>query len=670
MTNDRRNWETQSRRRLMAALGEVRTAIARVAGADLADCPPRESVLAYATPPVRRLIVPVSLAESDDSGSEPAALDRLCSVFGLSAFERAVLLLCAGVELCPDFPALCSAANGDQRMAHATLSLALAAFAEPEWSALTPSSTLRRWRLIEVGGGERLMSNPLRIDERVLHFLSGVSYLDERLQGLVEPCPAPGELPESQRVAVVRVAEAWSGNTQLGGVQVIQLCGNDAAGKRAVAAVACAAMGMQLRAVRTADLPSGSSERDVLARLWEREALLSDCALLLDEEDGAASESGRGIVSFIESAQAFLFVASREPLRSRRRAIVRLEVNRPSAGEQKAIWRRALGEAADQLNGNLDLVSTQFNLSLHSINAASEEALRQWRHGPDREFGRVLWEACRRQSRPKLDDLAQRIHPAATWDDLIVPEAQLQVLRGIAAHVRWRALVYDGWGFAAKGARGLGICALFSGASGTGKTMAAEVLANELRLDLYRIDLSAMVSKYIGETEKNLRRVFDAAEEGGAILLFDEADALFGKRSEVKDSHDRYANIEVSYLLQRIEAYRGLAVLTSNLKNSLDQAFIRRIRFIVHFPFPDTAQRIEIWRRIFPSGAPMEQLSLEKLARLNLTGGSIRNLALNAAFLAADAGEPVGMKHLLAAAQCEYTKLEKPLSEAEVGGWV
>ncbi|MFO0729698.1 MAG: ATP-binding protein [Nitrospiraceae bacterium] len=251
-----------------------------------------------------------------------------------------------------------------------------------------------------------------------------------------------------------------------------------------------------------------------------------------------------------------------------------------------------------------------------------------------------------------------------------MPEAQLQVLRGIAAHVRWRALVYDGWGFAAKGARGLGICALFSGASGTGKTMAAEVLANELRLDLYRIDLSAMVSKYIGETEKNLRRVFDAAEEGGAILLFDEADALFGKRSEVKDSHDRYANIEVSYLLQRIEAYRGLAVLTSNLKNSLDQAFIRRIRFIVHFPFPDTAQRIEIWRRIFPSGAPMEQLSLEKLARLNLTGGSIRNLALNAAFLAADAGEPVGMKHLLAAAQCEYTKLEKPLSEAEVGGWV
>ena len=184
------------------------------------------------------------------------------------------------------------------------------------------------------------------------------------------------------------------------------------------------------------------------------------------------------------------------------------------------------------------------------------------------------------------------------------------------------------------------------------------MLANELRLDLYRIDLSAVVSKYIGETEKNLRRVFDAAEEGGAILLFDEADALFGKRSEVKDSHDRYANIEVSYLLQRMEAYRGLAILTTNLKNALDPAFMRRIRFILQFPFPDAAQRAEIWRRIFPPETPTENLDAAKLARLNVAGGNIRNIALNAAFLAADAGKPVRMSDLLRAAQGEYTKLE------------
>jgi SpoVK/Ycf46/Vps4 family AAA+-type ATPase len=199
--------------------------------------------------------------------------------------------------------------------------------------------------------------------------------------------------------------------------------------------------------------------------------------------------------------------------------------------------------------------------------------------------------------------------------------------------------------------------------------MAAEVLANELDLDLYRIDLSSVVSKYIGETEKNLRRVFGAAEEGGVILLFDEADALFGKRTEVKDSHDRYANIEVSYLLQRMESYRGLAILTTNQKGALDPAFLRRLRFVVQFPFPDAGQRAEIWRRIFPEETPIDDLAPETLGRLNVAGGNIRSIALNAAFLAADAGEPVRMAHLLRAARSEYVKLEKPLSEAEIGGW-
>jgi SpoVK/Ycf46/Vps4 family AAA+-type ATPase len=251
----------------------------------------------------------------------------------------------------------------------------------------------------------------------------------------------------------------------------------------------------------------------------------------------------------------------------------------------------------------------------------------------------------------------------------VLPEAQRQILREIATHVRQRTKVYETWGFVTKGERGLGISALFVGSSGTGKTMAAEVLAGELRLDLYRIDLSSVVSKYIGETEKNLRRVFDAAEEGGAILLFDEADALFGKRSEVKDSHDRYANIEVSYLLQRMEAYRGLAILTTNMKESLDTAFLRRLRFVVQFPFPDAAHRAEIWRRIFPKSTPTENLDSIKLSRLNVAGGNIRNVALNAAFLAAEADEPVRMTHLLRAARSEYAKLEKPLTESEIGGW-
>jgi len=238
--------------------------------------------------------------------------------------------------------------------------------------------------------------------------------------------------------------------------------------------------------------------------------------------------------------------------------------------------------------------------------------------------------------------------------------------------VRHRMKVYETWGFGSRGGRGLGISALFTGESGTGKTMAAEVLASDLALDLYRIDLSAVVSKYIGETEKNLRQVFDAAEEGGVLLLFDEADALFGKRSDVKDSHDRYANIEVSYLLQRMEAFRGLAILTTNLKTSMDRAFQRRLRFTVNFPFPDAGRREAIWSRMFPAQTPTRRIDPKRLAQLNVAGGNIRNIALNAAFLAAEEGDgaPVEMAHLVRAARLEAEKIERPLSEAEIRGWV
>jgi SpoVK/Ycf46/Vps4 family AAA+-type ATPase len=260
--------------------------------------------------------------------------------------------------------------------------------------------------------------------------------------------------------------------------------------------------------------------------------------------------------------------------------------------------------------------------------------------------------------------------PKAGWDDIVLPGAQRRTLSQISVHVRLRNRVHEDWGFAGKSGRGLGLATLFWGDSGTGKTLAAEVLARELDLPLYRIDLSAVVSKYIGETEKNLARVFDAAEEDGAILLFDEADALFGKRSEVKDSHDRYANIEVSYLLQRMEAYRGLAILTTNHKAALDPAFQRRLRFIVHFPFPDAKHRESIWRATVPAATPVEGVDFAKLARLAVAGGTIRNIALNAAFLAAEAGTPVTMAHLKRAAHMDAAKRETSLTDAETRGWV
>jgi SpoVK/Ycf46/Vps4 family AAA+-type ATPase len=317
----------------------------------------------------------------------------------------------------------------------------------------------------------------------------------------------------------------------------------------------------------------------------------------------------------------------------------------------------------------MEAVAAQFSLGLPAIRSAAALAIAGCAVDPAAGIARTTWNICHTLSRTRLESLAHRIEPGAGWDELVLPALQAQAVRRVAVHVRHRATVYDSWGFAARSPRGLGISALFAGLSGTGKTLAAEVLAGELRLDLYRIDLASVVSKYIGETEKNLSRVFDAAESSGAILLFDEADALFGKRSEVKDSPDRYANIEVSYLLQRMEAYRGLAILTTNLKSALDPAFLRRIRFVVQFPFPDPAQRAEIWRRIFPASTPTEGLDVWKLAKLNVPGGNIRNIAVSAAFLAAQAGEPVRMRHICEAAKDEYLKLERPLTNAEIGGW-
>ena len=602
----------------------------------------------------------------------PTAVERLVATFGLSPFERDVLVLCAGMELDAAFPALCASAQGDPARTYPTFSLALAALADPHWSALAPDAPLRYWRLIEIAPGTGpLTQSPLRIDERALHFLAGVQHLDERLAGIVVPLTPAGELVPTHRALVDRVVAAWSGEAGRP-FSVVTLTGPDAAGKRAIAAAAGAALGLQVFAADGAAIPSAPAELDALARLWDRESALAATALLVECErtDDAVQSQEAAIDRLLERARGPIFIARRESRVLPHRSTLALEVRKPTFDEQRRLWQTALGPAAARLNGQVDVLVAQFNLGVAAIQSAGVEAAASGIFEDGTRAGDALWDACRAHARPRLDDLAQRIEPAAGWDDLVLPVPQRRTLQEIVAHVRWRATVYETWGFGRTGSRGLGISALFAGPSGTGKTMASEVLANELRLDLYRIDLSQVVSKYIGETEKNLRRVFDTAEEGGAVLLFDEADALFGKRSEVKDSHDRYANIEVSYLLQRMEAYRGLAILTTNLKSALDTAFLRRIRFMVPFPFPDSEQRAAIWRRVFPAATPTEDLDPDKLARLNVSGGNIRNIALGAAFLAADAGEPVRMTHLLRAAQTEYAKLEKPLTDAETEGWI
>ena len=596
--------------------------------------------------------------------AEPPVLEALVAAFELSTFERDVLLLCAGVELEARFASLCASAPGDERVRRASFSLALSCLAEPHWSAIAPAAPLRHYRLVELAEGESVATSPLRIDERVLHHLTGLDYLDDRLQGLLVPVSLPGRLPASHEAVAADLAAVYA-HAPPGAPPLVALGGPDRESRRAVGASACARLGCAVFAVRAADVPVSASERADLGRLWARESVLGSSGLLLEiDDDMDADVRGRAAL-LADSLGGILVVSAREPLADLRRTAVRLEVPRVPPAEQRLIWTEGLGEHAGALNGAVDALVAHFDLGPHAIGAACAQAL-----SGEHELAGALWESCIRHSRPRLDDLAQRIEALAGWDDLVLPEAELAILREIVMHVRGRARVYEEWGFARKSARGLGIGALFEGASGTGKTMAAEVLARDLQLDLYRIDLSQVVSKYIGETEKNLRRVFDAAETGGAILLFDEADALFGKRSEVKDSHDRYANIEVSYLLQRMEAYRGLAILTTNQRDALDDAFLRRIRFVVRFPFPDRAERAEIWRRIFPTQAPVSALDDEALADLSLAGGNIRNVALLAAFLAADAGEPIGMRHVALGAARECAKLERPLTEPGVRKWL
>ena len=604
-----------------------------------------------------------------------APLERLAETFSLSGFERDLLLLCAGMELDAGFARACrEAARGEP-----SFGFALATLPGAHWSALTPTGPLRYWRLLEVRDSVSLTASPLRIDERVLHTLAGTPHLDQRLHGILRPHRPPAALPDSHRQIADRIAALWAGAAAQGdALPAVQLLGEDDAGGADIAASACAVHGASLCVMQACDLPQSSGERAAFDRLWAREALLGDCALLIATGAADGQETLRAAAAFAARSRSGVFVTCRDKLNAPA-PIAQFALGKPSRAEQAALWLSALSrhthEAAETLARN-DVVASRvaaivchFDFAPAAIAAVSDLVFAAAAAHDAETVAASLWDGCRAQARGRLDGFAQRITTAAGWDELVLPEEQRQALNEIAVTMRQRTTVYDRWGFAGKGQRGLGVSALFAGASGTGKTLAAEIVAHELGLDLYRIDLSRVVSKYIGETEKNLERVFTEAESASAVLLFDEADALFGKRSEVRDSHDRYANMEVSYLLQRMESYGGLAILTTNLPQALDPAFRRRIRFVVQFPFPDACERMAIWARAFPEQTPTEGLDTALLARLNVGGGNIRNIALGAAFLAAEEGHAVTMPHLLRSARAECAKLGRRLTDAEVAGW-
>jgi len=599
------------------------------------------------------------LAESMDS---PPALDALAAALEMSAFERDVLLLSAAPEFDGSIGLLYREAylklglnpNHDAP----SFALAMALFDQAAWDSLSPLRPLRYWHLLEIDqrGPQPLLLSALRVDERIVDFLRGLNRFDERLEQYVHPVSTVDDdgLSESQEKTAGLIARQFDPGRRQESTRVLQLLGPHHGTKLLVACNAARALNRQLCTMHPEALPAQVAEIELLCRLWQRENRLLSLMVLIEHSSGNSAERRDAAAQhFIARAGGCILMDVREGAAASRE-VRSFEIEKPTRAEQLAAWLKALGKAEEDLARSL---ASQFTLDLPDIRAVAGE------FKDSKGKREELWDACRAQVRPQMEMLALPIKPRARWDQLVVPEQERLLLTQIAAQVRARSRVYEDWGFSSRMNRGLGITALFVGESGTGKTMAAEVIANELRLFLYRIDLSSIVSKYIGETEKNLSRLFDAAEDGGAILFFDEADALFGKRSEVKDSHDRYANIETNYLLQRMEAYSGLAILATNMRSAMDTAFTRRLRFIVNFPFPGVSDRERMWAAMFPEETPTHALDFRKLARFNLTGGSISNAAVNAAFLAANAGEPICMNSILAAIRQEMIKLDRPINE-------
>lgn len=630
----------------------------------------------------------------------PPALVILSERLGLSSFERDVLLLCAALELDTRVAALCARAHDDAQKTNPTFALAMAMFDDPAWDALSSQRPLRYLHLIEINqpAAQPLTASALRADERVLNFIKGLNEFDDRLAPLLTEIDITDmDLPPSQQTiaeAILREIQYSAASISARRLPLIELTGIDSLSKQFVAAKVAGALGLQLYRLPAEVLPANAAELETLARLWQRELLLKPVALYLDARElNAETNSIASLQRFSAQCTGLTFLDTRSVLSGADEKVVIFDVASPMPAEQNQAWlaelSRALNDTADTKNveseseieetnnisdalnetGKIDffaaMLAGQFNLSLPVIHRVGREAATL--SSNETQLREAVWERCLSITRPRLDRLAQRIEPKATLGDIVLPDEASALLKQIVEQVRRRATVYDDWGFRHRMNRGLGISVLFAGESGTGKTMAAEVIANELRLNLYRIDLSAVVSKYIGETEKNLRQVFDAAEEGGAILFFDEADALFGNRTKAETGNDRFANIEIGYLLQRLESYGGLAILTTNMKKALDSAFMRRFRFVVNFSFPGIAERARIWRNVFPPDTPTDELDYQRLAEsFDLSGGSINNIALNAAFLAASQKPPrVTMQLVFEAVKTELHKLNRQVSETK-----
>jgi ATP-dependent 26S proteasome regulatory subunit len=643
------------------------------------------------------------------SGASPR-LARLGRTFGLSGFDQDLILIALAPELDLRYERLYGYLQDDVTRRRPTVDLALNLLcpsAEAKLSRrahLAPDAPLIRHGLLELVPDPSQVRPPilahyLKLDDQVVRFLLGLAGPDPRLAAFCRPA-APTVASDRlqlgddvERGLAELVGQAWQAGRSLR----LYLHGPPGAGKRRAAEALAAHVRAPILALDLGRARSAEAGFEQLLGIALRAVRLEGAILFLEGVDAlGGDERGRErtacLLEAIASHDGVIILAGSGPWEPANPDVGRgpggwipVPFPIPDFARRRACWQARLAADGVKLEaGDLDALAGRFRLTPGQIADAVTTAgeLARWRaaarprrpqsaRSGDRPGPADLFAAARSQSAHGLATLARKVTPRYGWSDIVLPADRRRQLREIVNHVKYRALVYDAWGFDRKLSLGKGLNALFAGPSGTGKTMAAEIIAGELDLDLYKIDLSTVVSKYIGETEKNLARIFAEAETSNAILFFDEADALFGRRSEVRDSHDRYANIEISYLLQKMEEYDGIVILATNLRKNMDDAFVRRMHVTVEFPFPDEQDRLRIWETIWPAETPRDpDLDLELMARcFEIAGGNIRNVALAAAFLAAADGQVVTMAHLLRATRREYQKMGKIVLAGELGGY-
>jgi AAA+ superfamily predicted ATPase len=627
------------------------------------------------------------------------SLPRLAHLFGLTPFEEQIALICLAPELDGRYEKLYAYLQDDvtRRKPGVELILRLLCATPQERlgarACFSPQAPLLRAQILRFPDGDEhsLPARPLRLDEQVVNYLLGAGGVSQELAACCRLLAAHDDLqslrwPDSLKTRLVEVTRNHLQVQHPATRRLIHhFYGPQGTGKKTLAGAICREIGASLLVVDLREVALRAPRFEETLRRILREGLLQPAAIYLEHFDQLIGDepemiSRQQVVArAIDEFSWLTFIAAEKSWEPRGlfkdHLFLSVELPAPDSMARAELWATlAAGQEGIALEADWGDLAVKFRLTpgqmQDALIAARNHA--QLREGGDQAATPAitmndLHLGCRRQSNRKLNALARKLTPRKGWADITLPPHALAQLREICAQVKHRQTVYGCWGFGEKQTLGKGLCALFYGLSGTGKTLAVEVLAHELSLEAFKIDLSTVVSKYIGETEKNLSKVFAEAETSNAILFFDEADALFGKRSEVRDAHDRYANIEINYLLQRMEEFDGLVILATNLRKNIDEAFFRRMHFAVEFPFPDEGHRYRIWRQHLPDAAPVaDDIDFDFLAgRLSLSGGNIRNVVINAAFLAAANSGVIHMEHFIRAARREYEKIGRLCTEAE-----